>query len=242
MRGIVSGARAAYHNKYPRHDHQPLTAFLIITFLLTILSNQQLENRYHLDHSEAARRFAAAASQSPPSPFLQQNFCLTMLIRPSALTAMLFAARTIHTQAVGCHPAWTSSGAVVAGSLRSNSVTTTAEKMENCNAGTSGCANGKKTIKTSTATYTNYACVNNAYSAFCGSAGYEPGTANGSLAWTATGTCDVSASFQRRRFSSMSLKTAAIFFETAFSSLDRFAHPPCSFPPYPLLPRRILWY
>ena len=115
-----------------------------------------------------------------------------MLVSRSALAAVVFAACTVHTHAAGCYPAWTSGGTIAAGSLRSNSVTTTATKMENCSSGTSGCVDGKKKVETSMTTYTNYACVNNANSAFCGSAGYEPGTANGNIAWTATGTCDVS--------------------------------------------------
>ena len=123
-----------------------------------------------------------------------------MLVSPSILAAVVFAARTIPIHSAGCYPAWTSGGAVAAGSLCSNSVTTTATKTENCSSGTSGCVDGKKTIVTSTTTYTNYACVNNANSAFCSSAGYEPGTTNGNIAWTTIGTCDVSASFEQCQF------------------------------------------
>lgn len=111
-----------------------------------------------------------------------------MIVRTSALTVALFGPRSMHVRAAGCYPSWGSGGNYQSGSVVSNSETKSTDSRVSCTGTSDGCSGGYKTVTTTTTTSTNYVCVNNANSAFCGS--YQPGSHGGSIAWSSTGTCD----------------------------------------------------
>ena len=95
-----------------------------------------------------------------------------------------------YANAAGCHPTFSSSATYGKGDTVS--ATSTVETTTACNCGSQGCPTptGQTSnceVTTTTTEKHNYQCVSNDYSAFCSTAGYEPGTGlqeHWSMAWT----------------------------------------------------------